>query len=152
LWAQQGNVIYPIAQQNMDAYQRDQWNRGSGTRTDMKPSDFMPKEDNSKTDVEGAVCSGAGAAGTGLSACYSEKGTISVSASVFGAKATIYANPETKYMGGCVGVGGPLGEAGPLGVSASAQVCGDKDKGLTFRTTTGVGLGQVSTTTYDRNR
>lgn len=42
LWAQQGNVIYPIAQQNLDAYQRDQWNKGSGTRTDLAPKFDAP--------------------------------------------------------------------------------------------------------------
>jgi hypothetical protein len=48
IWAQQGNVIYPIAQQNMDAYQRDQWNKGSGTRTDLAPK--LEKEPTPNAD------------------------------------------------------------------------------------------------------
>jgi hypothetical protein len=152
IWAQQGNVIYPVAQQNLDAYLRDQWNKGSGTRTDMKPSDFLPKDDNTATEVNGGVCVGLGALGTGIRGCMNDEGPVSLSASVLGGHAQIYANPMTGDMGGGVGLGGPLVEVGPLSVAASADLCGDKDKGLVIKTAVGAGPAQVTTTTYDKNR
>jgi len=124
--------------------------RGNVTRMDMKPSEFTPKEDNTKTEVGGEACYGVGPA----SMCIGTDGTVSANVDA-GAHFSIYANPKDGDMGGCVGAGGAL-YVGPVGVSASAAVCGDKDRGLTGETSTSAGVGPVgvgvTTTTYDPNR
>jgi len=41
IWAQQ-RPVFPVATQGLDEYQRQQWNKGSGTRTDMAPKYEAP--------------------------------------------------------------------------------------------------------------
>jgi len=134
----------------------DIWNQhwSKGTRTNIDPSELMKQSQptNIKTETNGATCVGAGALGTGLKACYDDKGTISLTANVVGGQATIYGNPDNGNMGGCLGVGGPLVNVGGVDVSASAEVCGDKEKGLVGKTSVGAGFVKVGTTYYDGNR
>lgn len=148
-------LVVTVAIAPVSAQQRGYPTRGNVTRMDMripfsKPSDFAPKEDNSKTDVSGHVCYGVGPA----SMCIGTDGTVSANVDA-GAHFSIYANPKDGNMGGCVGAGAGL-YLGPVGVSGSAAACGDKHKGLTVETSTSCGVGPVgvgaTTTTYDKNR
>lgn len=122
LWAQQSNAIYPIAQQNMDRIQREMRNQGNVTRTDLQPSDLLPKEDNSKTDVTVGACMGLKVLGTGLSGCVDVDGDIDLNAGIGPVQFDVYGNPKTANVGGCVGVGGSVLQVGPINVvSGSAR-------------------------------
>lgn len=123
--------------------------RGNVTRTDLTPNDLL-KKNNTESSTTIGSCQGVNGGIVGGKACVDEKGTISASANIYGGQFTIYYNPETKNMGGCVGVGTGL-EAGPVGVSGSAQVCGDKEKGLITKTSVNVGSAQFTTTYTEKD-
>jgi len=143
-------VVMTLAVAPVFAQQPGYPTRGNVTRMDLTPSDFTPKQGNSKTEVGGEACYGVGPA----SMCLGTDGTVSANVDA-GAHFSIYANPKDGDMGGCVGVGAGL-YLGPVGISGSIAACGDKDKGLTGETSTSGGVGPVSvgvtTTTYDGNR
>jgi hypothetical protein len=125
--------------------------KGNVTRMDMTPSDF-PRQNQTdiQTETKFGACVGGGIGVVGAKACLAEDGTVSVGASLLGGQATIYANPQSGNMGGCIGVGGTVGAG--VGASASAVVCGDKEKGLVGKTSVGSVVGEATTTYYNGNR
>ena len=125
--------------------------KGNVTRMDMTPADFQQQNQTDiQTETKFGTCVNGGIGAAGASACVGEDGTVSVGASLLGGQATIYANPRDGNMGGCIGVGATVG-AGP-GASASASVCGDRDKGLVVETSVGSVVGEATTTYYNGNR
>ncbi len=147
--AQQSNTTKLVAYQGS----QDMWNQhwSSGTRTDIDPAELMPSErSNVTSETKYGTCIRGGIGAAGASVCVSEDGTVSVGASLLGGQASIYANPKTGNMGGCVGVGGTAGAG--VGASASASVCGDKEKGLVTKTSVGSVVGEATTTYYSGNR
>ncbi|MBM3331209.1 hypothetical protein FJY68_05065 [candidate division WOR-3 bacterium] len=148
-FAQQSNATKLIAYQGS----QDIWNQhwSTGTRTNIDPSELTSKEQpNVKTTTKYGACVRGGIGAAGASACLSEDGTVSVGASLLGGQASIYTNPKSGNMGGCVGVGVTVGAG--VGASASAVVCGDKEKGLVAKTSVGSVVGEATTTYYDGRR
>ncbi|MFO7651085.1 MAG: hypothetical protein R6X13_07105 [bacterium] len=125
--------------------------RGNVTRMDMAPQDFQRQgQVDIRTETEFGACVVGGIGAAGAKVCVSERGTVSVGASLLGGQATIYANPGTWNMGGCVGVGGTAGVG--VGASASAVVCGDREQGLVVKTSVGSVAGEATTTYRGGNR